>query len=120
MHGRLNVKYETRSLMIRFTWWHATIPTTIPAYKKSIITYQKTVYMCACPNVYVTNQCTVCIHKCVCKIKKNISSVHAMTADMGSRGTAPLILNLGIREMLAVNITPRPLFPQERAPASME
>ena len=55
--------------------------------------------MCASPNVYVTNQCSVCTYMCVCKIKK-ISSVHALTANEGSRGTAPLVLNFGIREML--------------------
>jgi hypothetical protein len=36
-----------------------------------------------------------------------------MKANMGCGGTAPLILNIGIRKMLAVNITPQPLLSQE-------
>jgi hypothetical protein len=42
--------------------------------------------------------------------KGTVSSVHRMKAYRGSRGIAPLILNLN---------TPRPLYPQEITPVSL-
>jgi hypothetical protein len=43
-----------------------------------------------------------------------------MREYMRSRGTAPLILNFGIRWRGVVNFTPWPLYPQERTPVSIE
>jgi hypothetical protein len=40
-------------------------------------------------------------------------------AERGSRGIAPLMLNLGIRWGLVVNATSRPLYPREIPPVSI-
>jgi hypothetical protein len=45
---------------------------------------------------------------------KYVFCVHAMKLCNGSRGVAPLILNLGTRWRWVVNFTPQPLYPWER------
>ena len=45
-----------------------------------------------------------------------VEPVHAVKAYSGSRGIAPLILNLGPRWRTMINVTPRPLYPLERTP----
>ena len=47
-------------------------------------------------------------------------TVHFIKADRGSRGLAPLILNLGTRWRRMVNFTPRLLYPRERTPVPTE
>ena len=42
--------------------------------------------------------------------------VNAMKANRGSRGIAPLFLNLGTRRRWVVNLTYQPLYPRERIP----
>jgi hypothetical protein len=46
--------------------------------------------------------------------------VYAMQAYRGSRGVAPLILNLGSRWRWVVNFTPWPLYPWEITPVPIE
>jgi hypothetical protein len=46
-------------------------------------------------------------------VESEISAVNAMKAYRGSRGVAPLIINLGRRWMWVVKYTPRPLYPLE-------
>jgi hypothetical protein len=43
-----------------------------------------------------------------------------MKAHRGSRGIAPLILNLGTKWRWEVNFTPRPLYSQEGTPVLIE
>jgi len=65
----------------------------------------------------------VCITNCLyytIKLKGEVVHVYAMKACMGRRGIAPLILNLGTRWRWVGNITPRPLYHQERNPVSIE
>ena len=49
-----------------------------------------------------------------------VAPVHAIKAYRGSRGIAPLILNLGTRWRCVVNFTRRPLYTQQRTPAPTE
>ena len=42
-------------------------------------------------------------------LKVTVVPVHAMKANSGTGGAAPLILNLGATRSSVVNITPRPL-----------
>jgi hypothetical protein len=46
--------------------------------------------------------------------------VHAIKAYRGSRGIAPLILNLCTRWKREVDIIPRPLYPWESTPIAVE
>jgi hypothetical protein len=52
--------------------------------------------------------------------KGKVVSTHTMKADSGSRGIAPLFLNLDARWGWVVSITAWPLYPWERTPVPIE
>ena len=54
------------------------------------------------------------------KYKGNIVSVHCMKACRGSRGIAPLTLNLDIRWRSVVSIMPRPFNAREINPVPIQ
>jgi hypothetical protein len=52
------------------------------------------------------------------KKEVTLSSVHTMIAYRGSRGTAPLMHNLGTRCRRVVNYTPQLLYPPKKSPCT--
>ena len=54
------------------------------------------------------------------EVKLQAHPFHAMQAYRGSKGIAPLTLNLGTGWRRVVNVRPQPLYPRERAPLSTE
>jgi len=50
-------------------------------------------------------------------LKCTVVSVHAVQAYPGSRGTAPVILNLGTKQKWVVDFTLRPLYSRVRTSA---
>lgn len=53
-------------------------------------------------------------------LKGEVVPLRAIKACMGSRGVHPLILKLGARWRLVINITPRPFYLREISPVPFE
>jgi len=63
------------------------------------------------------------LHKDIIEIgegKGKFVRIHTLKAHRGSRGIAPLILNLGTGWRSAVNFTPRPVYLQEINPVPIQ
>jgi hypothetical protein len=75
------------------------------------------VFMCF---VWISEQTALISLKIVQNVKGKAVPVHAVKAYRGTRGIAPLILNLGTRWRWVVNFTPRPLYPRKINPVRTE
>jgi hypothetical protein len=66
----------------------------------------------------VTSSFVCMFHQCN-EGKGKLVQVHALKACSGSRGVAPLILNIGTRWNCVVSVTPRPLHAKGKAPVQL-
>jgi hypothetical protein len=82
---------------------------------------QVKLHVCSIPISISTGHSPTCTKSHpIKKVQSKAFLVQALNAYRGSRGITPLILSLGTRWMSVVNITPRPLYPQERTLLQIE